>query len=81
LACLAHAARFAFGCFLHAFSAFDSFCARVGELAEVALARASDTPNAMKQASMAVIASVDSLWPNTGRWASRFIGHPLFDCA
>jgi hypothetical protein len=77
LAFFTHAARFAFGCFLHAFSALVSFCARVGE---VALARASDTPNAIKQASMAVIASVDSLWPNTGRWASRFIGHPLFDC-
>jgi hypothetical protein len=65
---------------LHAFSAFESFCARVGELAEVALARASDTPNAIKQASVAVIVSVDSLLPITGRWASRFMVIPSFDC-
>jgi hypothetical protein len=79
-ACLAHAARFAFGCFLHAFSALVSFCARVGELAVMALPRASDTPTAIKQASMAVIASVDSLWPITSRWASRFMVIPSFDC-
>jgi hypothetical protein len=65
---------------LHAFSAFESFCARVGELAVIALPRASDTPNAMKQAGIAVIASVYSLWPITGRWASRFMLIPLFDC-
>jgi hypothetical protein len=57
-----------------------SFCARVGEPAVVALASASATPNAKKQASAAVIASVERLRPIANRCVSLFMVTSLFDC-
>jgi hypothetical protein len=54
------------GCFLHAFSAFESFCARVKGL-PVVVARAEEAPTVMEHDRIAVRTSTEILTPAGGR--------------